>query len=668
VNLLRSIFNRTLNSVFFGIGVMLVTGLYIAIGSGVPAVREAFEMNELQFFNAWPLKMLMMLLVLNLTVVTWVRIPLTWPRLGVWMIHSGIVTLIMGMAFYYTFKVEGLTYIGPQQTVTGYYDGQQRSLYIQYVNEVGQVQRRLSVPLVSLPRFKTYTDESAFSDKLKNRPLAYEIGSDGETPTLRAMSADLGLKQDITVDVVGYHPYANLITDYEPDPAGKATGIRIQLSDPHSGQAKALTLVGADPTHRFYDLGGVTVEHTPMPAGLDLDKIAGSSTAMHKLDVTIGDIKQSLTVQVGKTYEIGTTGYSLTVENFNPSFPMSGTGEPVKILTLMVKNTGKAIEFRRMVIDGKPEIQTDFKLNEPGGGPMGKRQKEPLDKNLVIAYTNNDPLNLVPSDGSERHIFFTSEGKPGILHLAASGDGGITAEQLPADGSFKIGGVVLKATRQDNLLRSDRVVDVPPAQRQRVVGESGDMQVLSLRVKCGDWSQIVHVPFLQWAKEQVGDWRQAPVIDIPNVRGTIQLSMGNTWRPLPAKLTLQNFKLVNYPGGTSNDNLFRDFVSTLRVEDINSGEKSVGVAKMNQPIYFDGGRWLFFQAQYDKQNMATIIGIGNRPGVGIMTGGCILMAVGLLYAFYLKPVIIRKRKERALREAGVKTNGSKNREAVAAQL
>ena len=73
--MLQKIWNSTLNSVIFGIALMVLVALYIAIGSGVPSVREAFEMNELQFFSAWPLKMLMSLLVLNLAVVTFTRIP-----------------------------------------------------------------------------------------------------------------------------------------------------------------------------------------------------------------------------------------------------------------------------------------------------------------------------------------------------------------------------------------------------------------------------------------------------------------------------------------------------------------------------------------------------------------------------------------------------------------
>ncbi|HSH96343.1 MAG TPA: hypothetical protein VK968_19505, partial [Roseimicrobium sp.] len=239
MNTLRFIFNHTLNSVVFGIGVMLSTGLYIAIGSGMPSVRELFEMNELQFFNAWPLKVLMTLLVLNLSVVTWVRIPLTWPRLGVWMIHCGIVTLIFGMGFYYALKVEGLIYIGQKQTIGGYYDGQQRSLYIRYRNESGMDLKMLSAPMPSLPRFKTHLAEGdkALAPGLKGLPLAYETGSeDGRTPTLRALSADLGLNKDITVDVIGYHPYATISTDFEPDAAGKTIGVQVQLNEVQGAQ------------------------------------------------------------------------------------------------------------------------------------------------------------------------------------------------------------------------------------------------------------------------------------------------------------------------------------------------------------------------------------------------------------------------------------------------
>ncbi len=77
------------------------------------------------------------------------------------------------------------------------------------------------------------------------------------------------------------------------------------------------------------------------------------------------------------------------------------------------------------------------------------------------------------------------------------------------------------------------------------------------------------------------------------------------------------------------------------------------MASLNHPIYFNGGRWLFFQAAYDPNvpHTWTQLGVGNRPAVRVMEAGCGLIVAGLLYAFYLKPVIIRRMKERALAEA-----------------
>ncbi|MEM7807709.1 MAG: hypothetical protein AAF561_06325, partial [Planctomycetota bacterium] len=103
--------NKTFNSVLFGIILMVLLALYVAIGSGIPEVREAFEMNEMQFFNAWPMPTLAALLVVNLLTVSLNRIPFTLPRMGVWTIHLGIIVLIFGMTVYFSQKTEGLTLV-----------------------------------------------------------------------------------------------------------------------------------------------------------------------------------------------------------------------------------------------------------------------------------------------------------------------------------------------------------------------------------------------------------------------------------------------------------------------------------------------------------------------------------------------------------------------------
>ena len=145
--------------------------------------------------------------------------------------------------------------------------------------------------------------------------------------------------------------------------------------------------------------------------------------------------------------------------------------------------------------------------------------------------------------------------------------------------------------------------------------------------------------------------------------------LGNLRREMPARITLKQFDLVPYPGGgpAAGSTIMRDFRSTLVVEDRRSGAEATGVASMNSPVYFGsgawgdllGGQWLFFQARWDQDGQKwTILGVGNRPGVTVMIAGCLMVAAGLMYAFYAKPVVIRAMKRRALAKAGLTPGGT----------
>ena len=121
----------------------------------------------------------------------------------------------------------------------------------------------------------------------------------------------------------------------------------------------------------------------------------------------------------GETATAG--GYAFAVEDFNPAFPLSGTGEPVPILTMLVTAPDGGT-FRRMVISGRPDIQTDFELGGEGAGPMGRRQKAPIDPALVIDYAVNDPLGLLPKQSTERHVFATAPGETSMTEIAVALD------------------------------------------------------------------------------------------------------------------------------------------------------------------------------------------------------------------------------------------------------
>ncbi|MBV8782299.1 MAG: hypothetical protein JO353_12960, partial [Phycisphaerae bacterium] len=678
---------RLFNSVILGISLMASVALYIALGSGLPRLREYFEMNELQFFDAWPLKVLMGLLVINLIVVTWVRIPLTPPRYGVWCVHLGIITLIIATSFYYHNKVEGLVRIPVGQSADFFYRGGDRAIY-------ARVGGRLTAPWVvpSLPRFKNHTnpDTPAFQSRDLHgfAPAFLTIDNITAKPKFEGLAAELGVKE-LFCDVTGYWPYAELKTDYIADPLGESAGIALHLPD------HVAWLIGTDPINHALNIGDIEFDHRIAGDATELNAIKQSAAHLHHLNVKVGAYSQSLDVEVGKTYTLGDSGYALKIENFDPAFPMSGTGEIAQVLTMLVSKTREGAKpqaaFRRMVLNGKA-LQTDFILNAPGAGPMGKRQKEPIDKDLTILYTLSDPFGLLPIQGREKHSILTAPTVPGVTEITASFDGPADINTIATDsGVIHLAGasasengaphapIELKVERQDHLRREDHVVDVPSALRDRDTGQAGLFQIVRLRLSSGDWSQTVYVPYSQYVAEE--DWNDAgsenghtiaasrPIF-VPGAKQPLEFRLGQEYDLLPAKITLDRFDAVPYDGAAkTGSNLMRDFKSTLTVEDRNTGEKFSDVAHMNHPVYFNSGTWLFFQAQWDPDGQRwSVLGIGNRPGVPVMVGGCIMIVIGLLYAFYAKPIIIRRMKRNALRRAGINGKAKPVRERAVSEV
>ena len=63
------------------------------------------------------------------------------------------------------------------------------------------------------------------------------------------------------------------------------------------------------------------------------------------------------------------------------------------------------------------------------------------------------------------------------------------------------------------------------------------------------------------------------------------------------------------------------------------------------------GNYWFFQSQWDPPSAEsqglnyTVLGVGNREGVFAMLFGTCVTVLGMLWAFYVKPTIKRKRQQ-----------------------
>ena len=124
------------SSVKFGVLLMVLLFVYMSVGSaGVvypihPNIFSAsgwkyeqlrqwriFEMTEFEWFHWWPFDVLMALIAITLIVTTLRRIRFSVINLGVWLIHTGIIMLIIGSLVYFGTKVEGDTFLSRRTLV-----------------------------------------------------------------------------------------------------------------------------------------------------------------------------------------------------------------------------------------------------------------------------------------------------------------------------------------------------------------------------------------------------------------------------------------------------------------------------------------------------------------------------------------------------------------------
>ncbi len=695
MNIVKFIYDRTLNSVYFGITLMVLIASYISIGSGVPGVREYFEMDEIAFFTTWVFGALMGTFALNMICVTITRIPLTPPRYGVWTIHIGIILLIISCYAYFQQKHEGLAFVPMNKSASVFYDRFERSIYarIPVSTSRGSFDRTsAAVRLGSLPRFGEYSIESGNTAQLDRSDLQ------GRSATIRDLLPEsaayinrplhemVGVSDPILLDVIEYYPYAvvnrwEVAKQGETTPTGEAlkTQVAVTVRDVNTNEPAPIWLV---PEGRQTDfraiIGQIEIEHRHVPTVTDVQMLQSSLGKMHKVVAKIGDFSREFTAEPGKAYELGETGYLLRIEEFFPDWTTIAGEKNVKALSMVVENvkaTGSEVkQFRRMVLDQK-ELQTDFLMDIAGGGPMGKRQTAPLDDRLTVSYRFSDPVDLSPIRTSSRHILLTNGQDDSVVRL--SSDLTMASESVAIELDEKSRGKLavsaaavpmekhrsqrheFEIERIANVVRRDTVKVVPSEKRDSQAGLTGEFQVARIRVTSGTWSEDVLVSFMQFAVER--PWSTSP-IEIPGAKTPFTLQLSNTRLSLPVQVRLDKFEATPYAGGEiSSASLMRDFKSHLTLLDpVTAQETAKVTTSLNEPAFvtrtisrfLPGESWILYQAQWDANaQQFTILGVANRPGVRMMAVSCVLITVGLLYAFYVKPVVVHRMKIKAIEEA-----------------
>ena len=142
--------------------------------------------------------------------------------------------------------------------------------------------------------------------------------------------------------------------------------------------------------------------------------------------------------------------------------------------------------------------------------------------------------------------------------------------------------------------------------------------------------------------------------------------------PLGTAVALEEFVLTSHIGGfTGSQGSIRDYMSAVRFKDVHAATWSEPQhVSVNEPVEHDG-LW-YFQAQWDPPDMRqaedgtasaglnyTVLGVGNRVGVHVQLAGCCIAVLGMIYAFYVKPVIKRRRQDEVLAGLGRSRDGGR---------
>jgi hypothetical protein len=96
-----------ISSPWVSISLLVVVFIHQAVGSALYPVRQAFEVNEMEWFNGSASLLLWLVICLCLITASVVRVPWTWRRIGTHLSHLGVVLLVVTCTIYFAYKHEG---------------------------------------------------------------------------------------------------------------------------------------------------------------------------------------------------------------------------------------------------------------------------------------------------------------------------------------------------------------------------------------------------------------------------------------------------------------------------------------------------------------------------------------------------------------------------------
>lgn len=630
------------SNIWFGVGLMGLALLYMTLGSAFPALRQYYELTELAWFQTPVFNGLLALLVVSVMVVTLRRIPLNRYKLGTWLVHSGLVVLCAGAVVYFGGKVEGDVEI-PRRAVEICLPGAEP----------------VRLPAIVGQKITINTSKETWTFEIININPAY-------MPKRPEIVQELGKQNKKTiyqVDLLVKRPdrqayYRSILDGFESfNEDFNDSGRLVKQTGKALWDEKLSTRLVLDPVSYFYrkDSAALYVQR--------LKDTPKRKSLFDELNSQPAFDSQPTTASQSSDEEPTTRVYDIT--NFCTSMPDFGDAPELQLAQLPVIPADRTMQLwtEHPLMHSLPFYREAF---EEGGkikvppvyaAQLSIFQTPLMQLVILLAVLAGSVLvsRLMVPPSHLRHLClgFALLGlvllgwlayrweESSKLLILNHGPLNIPVTSPKEDLQIRVIGY-LPYTRQHwdgegrHVVQSEDIVPKPLRQPLRNVGRT--MSMVHVELSRGSWKSDVWVPYVE--NLHLLQDLQTKVVKVPGL-GMVRLAYGRERLPLPQPMALVDFIHEKGLGGQSN----ADFISLLAVGDPEKGPMQQGPqikTQLNDP--YQDGTYHYFQAAYDPQYLSsTTLLVANRKGMLVMAAGVVLMLSGMVWAFYVKPLLSRGR-------------------------
>ncbi|MCH2148064.1 MAG: hypothetical protein MK095_01380, partial [Phycisphaerales bacterium] len=512
-------------------------------------------------------------------------------------------------------------------------------------------------PIDDLPRFNDCVVSPsdiwpAFSDAPKVGGLSLDVAPASVDDPLPG----------VDLRITDYLRAAQLSTRTEPGGDELAPVLRVEF-DTSDGRAQEYELFAMTPESSNADPSLMRLDWIEDEA--DFTRLCSPVPPQLLIQVPDADVESTNVIDVlaevdpeAPMLDVAGTPYSYRVLRFDDDLIINGRN----LSMARVEIARGDDRWLRWVFDD-PSLNGDLPLPD-GEGSTGMHTDDrlELDTGIVMQYQPGSapsvPVLFVAGPADDQLRLVTSlvpgeDPKPYTLQIGASLE--------------LVQGIRMTPTKYEARTVTTTKPAIVPS-RQRDPGLSNQLSMVRVQIpgmaETNDteaWLAYHHWPFESAVETLRRFIYQPTTVRLSNGK-SVQLMLSRASRPLPTPVSLDGFEVASHLGGFTGDtSSVLNWISNIR---FGVGENSTPVdVSVNNPGERDG--YWFFQSQWDPPDRArfegdtssmglnyTVLGVGNRVGVWTQLAGGTLMTLGMLYAFYIKPVLIRRRQDEAIKMSG----------------